>query len=195
MIYQAFDNPEWVHEFLGILLDWKLKYIEESLPNLPIDLMEMGGGASSNNVISPSMHEEFCLPYDIKIHDALRSLGYKTVYHTCGGMTKIADLLAQNHSDANETLSPSGVGGDIDSPEKAAIVYNALHPTKALIGGIDQFNVLGKGSFADIDAEVDRAFNWYGKDGGYIMSASDHFFDAPMENLKHFADAAKKYKY
>ena len=33
------------------------------------------------------------------------------------------------------------------------------------------------------------------KDGGYILSASDHFFDTPPENLQHFADAAKECVY
>jgi hypothetical protein len=40
----------------------KLRYIDESLKAASIDLVETGGGAS-NNVISPQIHEEFCLPF------------------------------------------------------------------------------------------------------------------------------------
>jgi uroporphyrinogen-III decarboxylase len=195
MIYAACDEPDWVHEFLSILLEQKLRYIGDNLKGLPFDLVETGGGASSNTVISPALHREFCLPYDQKEHDALHALGFRAVYHTCGGMTKILDSIAQNHCDASETLSPPGVGGDIGTDEAARQVHAALHPHVALIGGMDQFNVLGKGAKGDIEREVERLFGLYGQDGGYICSASDHFFDAPAENLRHFADVAARCRY
>lgn len=195
LIMETFDDPDWVKEFLDILLQQKFLYIEDNLKGLPFDLVETGGGASSNTVISPRIHEEFCTPYDQKLHDAIHSLGFPVVYHTCGGMTKIAHLIKQNHCDVSETLSPIGVGGDIVTDEDAKKLYDELHSTLGLIGGMDQFNILEKGSFTDIDKEVDRLFNLFGKDGGYILSACDHFFEAPRENLMRFAEAAKEYRY
>ena len=45
-------------------------------------------------------------------------------------------------------------------------------------------------------AELKRwAYEGFGRDGGYIMSASDHFFDVPPENLRTYADAAKECVY
>jgi len=38
-------------------------------------------------------------------------------------------------------------------------------------------------------------FEAYGKSGGYIMSASDHFFKIPKENLIAYAEEAKKCVY
>lgn len=195
LILQTYDDPEWVHEFLTILLDQKLTYIEENLPGLPIDLVETGGGASSNTVISPNIHEEFCLPYDIKMHDALRKHGFRSVYHTCGGMTKIAEFVARNHCDVSETLSPASVGGDIENAEDAKKVYDALHPVKGLIGGMDQFHILESGTKEEIEREVEKLFHQFGEDGGYIMSACDHFFQVPPQNLKYFSDAAKRITY
>ncbi|MDO8686330.1 MAG: uroporphyrinogen decarboxylase family protein, partial [Clostridiales bacterium] len=93
MIMATFDKPEWVHEFLNILLEQKLQFIEESLKGARVDLIETGGGAASSNVISPSLYKEFCLPYDRKMHNALHNIGFKAVYHTCGGMIKILDLI------------------------------------------------------------------------------------------------------
>lgn len=195
MIYAACDEPEWVHEFLSILLAQKLRFIEENLKGLPFDLVETGGGASSNTVISPAMHREFCLPYDRKAHDALHGLGFRVVYHTCGGMTKILDSIVENGCDASETLSPPGVGGDIATDEAARRVHAALSPHVALIGGMDQFNILGNGTQGEIAREVERLFRLYGQNGGYICSASDHFFDVPAENLRHFAGAAALCRY
>lgn len=195
LILATYDDPDWVKEFLDILLEKKLEYIEKNLRGAKFDLVETGGGASSNTVISPAIHREFCLPYDQKIHDAIHDAGHKVVYHTCGGMTKITDCIRENHCDVSETLSPTGVGGDIGTQEDADKLYQELHPTLGLIGGMDQFNMLEKGTKQQIETEVDRLFHTFGEDGGYIMSGSDHFFEAPVDNLKAFAEAAKKYTY
>ncbi|MEN6311443.1 MAG: uroporphyrinogen decarboxylase family protein, partial [Acidobacteriota bacterium] len=61
----------------------------------------------------------------------------------------------------------------------------------ALIGGLDQFNVLTAGTPDQIRAMVFKLFEKVGADGGYILSASDHFFDTPPENIRVYADAAR----
>jgi Uroporphyrinogen-III decarboxylase len=192
MIYATYDKPEWVHEFLGILLEQKLRFIEESLKGAKADLVETGGGAASNNVISPDLHKEFCMPYDRQIHEALKGIGFKTVYHTCGGMTKILDHILNNGCNASETLSPVGVGGDITDP---SVVFDKYTGKLAMIGGLDQFGILTDGTKETITKEVHRLFDGFGSNGGYIMSASDHFFVTPKENLRAFAEAAKECRY
>lgn len=192
LIMEAHDNPDWVHRLLQILLDKKLRFIEEALPGVKFDLIETGGGASSDTVISPKMHREFCLPYDRRMHQALHKQGFKITYHTCGGMMHILDQIIENETDASETLSPPGTGGNIREPRK---VREAFAGKVAMIGGMDQFNVLTSGRPEQIQAEVRRLFEGFGADGGYIMAASDHFFDAPPENLKVYAEAAHECVY
>ncbi len=191
LILATFDDPDWVHAFMEILLSQKIRYIEENLPGLPFDLIETGGGAASNTLISPELHEEFCLPYDKRMHAVIRKAGFPSVYHTCGGMCKITHLIAQNGCAASETLSPTGVGGDIGDDAAARQVYRDLSPHVALIGGMDQFHLLEQGTHEQIAREVHRLYDIFGQNGGYILSASDHFFNAPPENLKAFADAAR----
>lgn len=188
-IYWAMDEPDEVHYVLRGLTDYKLKHIEQDMAGVPYDLVETGGGASSSTVISPAMHAEFCLPYDLEIHNALRAFGFRSVYHTCGGMKGILKLIRENGADASETLSPPGVGGDI-LPEDRSAVKAALQPL-ALIGGIDQHHLIELGSPDAIAADVRHCFETFGKYGGYICSASDHFFNAPSRNLAALAQAAE----
>jgi len=188
LILEAIDNPDWVHCLMQILLNKKLQFIEQSLGGAKFDLIETGGGAASDTVISPNLHKEFCLPYDKKMHQALHGHGFLTTYHTCGGMINLLDLIIENQTDASETLSPPGVGGNITEPAK---VREKFAGKVAMIGGMDQFNILTNGTKQQIEAEVHRLFEGFGKDGGYICSASDHFFHTPVVNLKTFAEAAK----
>ena len=192
MIFAAIDTPAWVHHLLEVLLVKKLRFIEESLDGARFDLIETGGGAGSSTLISPKMHEEFCLPYARKIHDACHAAGQKVVYHTCGGMMPLLDLIAANGCDASETLSPPAVGGDVADIGE---VKRRIGDRVALVGGMNQFQILGEGSPEQVRAEVHRLFETAGPGGGYICSACDHFFFAPPENLKAFAQAAKECVY
>lgn len=192
LILEAMDNPGWVHRFMEILLEKKLRFIYESLDGVKFDVIETGGGASSDTLISPAMHKEFCLPYDRRIHRALHEIGHISTYHTCGGMMHILELILENETDVSETLTPPSAGGNITEPEKAAAVFGKK---VAMIGGMDQYNILTEGSESEICAEVRRLFEGFGKDGGYIMSASDHFFETPVENLKIYAKAAHECTY
>jgi len=191
MIYATFDNPAWVHELLRALTDKKLQYIEQSLAGAPFDLVETGGGAASSTVISPMIFKNFCLPYDRQLHDALHSVGHKVVYHTCGGMMAILDLIVQNGCDASETLSPEAVGGDAVPAE----IKHRIGDKVCLIGGLDQINILTGGTPDEVRREVRRLFETFGPGGGYMMCVSDHFFEAPPENLLAYAEAARECVY
>lgn len=193
LVYAAIDTPEWVHELLTILSEQKLCYMEKNLRNLPLDLVETGGGASSDTVISPDFHRTFCLPYDRIQHGALHDLGYRSVYHTCGGMKHILDVLALNGADASETLSPEAMGGNL-TDEDYPVVKQRLGSTMALIGGIDQFHVLPADD-ATIRQEVFKKFSTLGRDGGYIMSACDHFFELEPDRLRFYAACAAECRY
>jgi uroporphyrinogen-III decarboxylase len=190
LIIATFDTPDWVHHFLEVLLEKKLAFIDDHMKGAAVDLVETGGGAASSTVISPAIHEAFCLPYDRKMHDALHAAGHRVVYHTCGGMKAIIPLILRNGCDVSETLSPPGMGGDI-APQDRATVKAALGARLALVGGLDQNNILGLGSREAITSEVQNLFTTFGRNGGYVMSASDHFFNVPRENLQRYAEAAR----
>lgn len=190
MILHAIDNPEWVHEFLKIILDRKIAYIE-SMKGVKYDLIENGGGDASSTVISPKMFEEFCLPYDKQVHIALHELGFKVTYHTCGGMMPILEKIVENDCDASETLSPKTIGGDVDLKE----VKQRIGKKVCLIGGLDQNNILGNGTADEVYNAVRKCFEDAGENGGYIIMPCDHFFHAPIENIKTFAKAAQECKY
>jgi len=190
LIYKTVDNPDWVHEFLRILLEKKLQFID-GMRGAKFDLVETGGGASSSTVISPDLHRDFCLPYDRKLHDALHDLGFKVTYHTCGGTNGIEEHIIANGADASETLAPPSIGGN----QEPWVVKEKMGDRIALIGGLDQFNVLTEGSREQIRTQVKLLFEKVGYDGGYILSCADHFFETPVEQLAIYAEAARECEY
>ena len=137
------------------------------------------------------MFKEFCLPYDRKQHAALHEVGLKIVYHLCGGVMHMLDLVAQNGADGLETMTPPSMGGDCDLREASRRVGDRLF----FIGGFDQNAGFERGTPAEARRLVHECFEATKDHAGYIIAPSDHFFFGDPANLQAFADAAKECTY
>lgn len=190
LIFATFDDPEWVHEFLQILLERKLVYTR-SLKGAKFDLLELGGGDASSTVISPDILRKFVIPYDSQIIELAHSLEQRIAYHTCGGMMPILEDLVSMKPDALETFTPVEMGGDAVLSEAKKRIGDKV----CMIGGFDQGHYFIGCSEEETRAAVRKCFEEAGENGGFILSPSDHFFDADLNLLKAFVDEAKKCAY
>ena len=190
LIMETFDDPEWVHQLLGILQRRKLAYVR-SMKGAAFDVIEFGGGDASSTVISPGIFDEFVAPYDAPVIAAAHEAGQRIVYHTCGGMMPILERVAAMGPNAMETFTPSGMGGDADLAEAKRRIGGKV----CMIGGFDQYHFFTGCTPEDTRSEVRRCFEAAGRDGGFILSPSDHFFDADLELLHAFADEGRQCSY
>lgn len=165
----------------------KIRYMESTVGS-GIDIFELGGGDASTTVISPQLFRDFAAPYDELIIQAAHKAGQRIVYHTCGGMMPILEDIAGMGPDAMETFTPPGMGGDVNLAEAFRRIGNRI----CFIGGLDQGEFLWRSSPEETKAEVYRCFAACGPEGGYIISPSDHFFDAKPELVSAFAQAARE---
>ena len=186
-IMAAMDDSAWVHDAMEALLQKSLKVIGLS-KGVQTDLIETGGGAGSNTVISPKLFEEFCLPYDLRQNRALHDAGFKVVYHLCGGLMKMADMVVEMEADALETMTPVSMGGDCNLRKASQLWGDKL----CFVGGFDQNAGIENGTPEDTRRLVRECFEATKDHGGYIISPSDHFFHGRPENLQAFVDEAKK---
>jgi len=189
-IMAAIDKPDWLHAVLEDLNTKKIGMLER-IGKLEFDLMETGGGAGSSTVISPAMHEEFCLPYDRAQHAVYRDVcGVKVVYHLCGGMMPLLDLVAQNGADGFETMTPPSMGADCDLAEATRRIGDKMF----FVGGFDQNAGFEKGTKENIRKQVET-LHAACPNGGYICSPSDHFFFGDPENIRYFVDCCRECEY
>jgi hypothetical protein len=189
-ILAAYDDPAWVHTLLQILQDRKRVFIR-SLKGARYDLLELGGGAASTTVISPRMFDEFVAPYDAPLIEEAHAAGQRIAYHTCGGMMPILENIAAMRPDAMETFTPTDMGGDVRLAESRA----RLGAEICMIGGFDQFHFFTGCTPEQTRAEVRRCFEEAGQGGSYILSPSDHFFEAEPDLLHAFVDEARRCVY
>ena len=81
----------------------------------------------------------------------------------------LLEQIADMAPDVMETFTPPSIGGDTDLAEAKARIGDRV----CMIGGFDQAG--------------------YG--GGFILSPSDHFFDADRDLIKAFVDGARARMY
>lgn len=190
LIMAAMEDPEWVHAFLKILLDRKLRFVS-SLRGAKFDVLEHGGGDASSTVISPAIFDEFVGPYDSQVIQRAHEMGQRVVYHTCGGMMAFLERLADMKPDAMETFTPAGMGGDTILAEAKRRIGDRV----CMIGGFDQFHYFVGCTPEETRKAVRDCFEAAGEGGGFILSPSDHFFDADVQLLKAFAEEARNCRY
>lgn len=190
LILETFDDPVWVHNLLEVLLERKKRFVL-SLKSAKFDLVELGGGDASSTVISPRIFDEFVAPYDSKLVALLHQVHKRVVYHTCGGMMPLLERIADMGVDAMETFTPSSLGGDVDLKEAKRRVGSRV----CMIGGFDQFRYFLDCSAEETRKAVQKCFQDAGEGGGYILSPSDHFFDADLDLLQAYVQEAKKCRY
>ena len=186
LIMATYDDPTWVHELLGILSRRKASFIR-SMAGARYDILELGGGDASTTVISPRIFERFMAPYDAALIAAAHEVDQRIVYHTCGGMMPILEQIAHMRPDAMETFTPPDMGGDTDLAEAKRRIGDKV----CMIGGFDQFHFFTGCTPEQTRAEVRRCFEAAGSGGGYILSPSDHFFDADPALVAAFAEEAR----
>jgi uroporphyrinogen-III decarboxylase len=106
-------------------------------------------------------------------------------------MMPILEMIADMGPDAMETFTPRDMGADVDLAEAKRRIGDRV----CMIGGFDQFHFFTGCTPEQTRAEVRRCFEAAGGGGGYILSPSDHFFDADLNLLEAFVDEAHKCVY
>ena len=190
LILATYDDPAWVHELLRILQRRKLVFVG-SLEGARYDILELGGGDASSTVISPKLFEQFVAPYDSELIARAHGAGQRIAYHTCGGMMPLLELIAAMGPDAMETFTPPAMGGDTDLAEAKRRIGDRV----CMIGGFDQFHCYLNCTPEETRAAVRRCFEAAGEGGGYIISPSDHFFDADLACIEAYADESRQCVY
>jgi hypothetical protein len=190
LILATFDDPGWVASLLSFLEGPKLAFLR-SASGAAFDVVELGGGDASSTVISPSIFDRFVAPFDAPLIAAAHLSGLRVVYHTCGGMMPFLERIADMRPDAMETFTPPSMGGDT----RMAEARRRLGGRVSMIGGFDQFNDFVGCPPAQTRQAVRRLFDEAGRDGGYILAPSDHFFDADDDLIRAFADEARSCAY
>ena len=119
---------------------------------------------------------------------AIHNIGIKVVYHLCGGLMDMVDMVIETGADGLETMTPVSMSGDCDLAKASQKWGDKLF----FIGGFDQNAGFENATPENARKLVRQCFKDTKDQAGYIISPSDHFFGGEPENISAFVDEVKK---
>lgn len=175
-------EPEKLHELLEICTQASIMYAK-ALIEAGADAINFGHAVASSTVISKEMYQEFALPYEKRIIEAVHSMGAVAMTHICGKIEPTVDVISQNNSDI--------VDFDHDN-DFNQLVQNS---TRRIIfrGNIDP-ELLSNGTPDQVYEKVKELIQTAEKKDQLILGAGCEVqANTPIENLQAFMDAGREF--
>jgi uroporphyrinogen decarboxylase len=182
-------------DYVGPLLDAVADYsigIGLALLDLGADALLTGDdvGMDIGPMVSPRMWREWLKPRLQRVFDAYRAARPDLIlaYHTCGSVLPFIDELAGM---GVEVLNPIQVTARGMDPGALKRQYG---DRLAFLGGVDQREVLPRGTPRDVEAEVRRRIGELGVEGGYVLAPThDIQADTPVVNVLAVFEACRRW--
>lgn len=185
MVYDVFDDPDWVKEFFTLLMQYSVK-IAEVLGKVGVDSVFINESYVGMGM-SRDMYREFVLPYDQEIIEAANNSGMVTSLHICGKCNVLLEDMADSGATCIEPLAPADYSGDVDLEDASSRVGNKV----GIWGGFKE-RVLARDK-EYVEEEVLRCLNAAAKDGGYILRGTGQIYEARLDNLKFLKELVERY--
>jgi len=131
------DKPEMYVQAAGVLIDNAVRFARAQI-DAGADMIGMGDAVAS--LINPAMYEQYVLPFEKKLIDAIHEAGATVKLHICGNIANNIALMAQTGADII----------DVDWMVSLAAAREAVGPDVTLAGNFDPSAVLLQGTPEDV---------------------------------------------
>lgn len=185
------DAPRICHELLETLTQNVLAQVELYAGCRP-DAILVSSAFAGAGFISRRMYEEFVIPYEDRVFQAIHGHGLKSYVHTCGAIGDRLDLMSKTAVDGIDTLDPPPLG--TVHLEDAKSKYGQRFFFK---GNLDAVNEMLNADEETFEQAVKQRIR-IGKPGsGYILSSAcsvaPHVNPKRLKRLVELADQFGRY--
>jgi uroporphyrinogen-III decarboxylase len=144
------------------------------------------GGNVPGGFLGRANYDRYILPFERRYIEFVQRNGRPAMYHNCGQIMNLLESYKALGARIVEPFSPHPLG-DADLARAKAMAGNAY----AILGGIDQVNVLQNGSVEDVRRATVETMNAGKPGGGFIIQTADFIeYGTPVENVQAFVETA-----
>ena len=141
-------------------------------------------------LLSPELWRKHIKPYSEQLIRPFKDMGLKTFYHSCGSIVPVIEDFIEMGLDILDPIQPKAEGMNPEALKSRFGDRLAFH------GGVDEQELLPRGTADEVRNEVHRLIDILGQQGGYIICAAHAIQpDTPMENILAMYEAAKEHCY
>jgi uroporphyrinogen-III decarboxylase len=179
------------HFYAGMMEYFLSRYMGfvQGLIDAGADVLSYGANVANAKLIGPEFYREHIWPYEKRLIDFIQNQGVIVLFHNCGYARNFFPLYSQLGMRAYESLTPTPYG-DTDLAE----AVRAFGTATTLAGGVDQLDLLRKGSAAEIVSTVKAICQTVRNRCHFILGTTDYFNEAtPRASIHTLAEAGRRY--
>jgi uroporphyrinogen decarboxylase len=186
-LYMLFlSEPEFFDKLMQFTIRRTLDYTRTFI-DAGADVMLVGGNVAGG-FLGAEVYEEYILPHEKKYIDFIQDQGCPAVYHNCGEIMSLVGSYKKLGARVVEPFSPYPLG-DADLRQAVDIVRGDY----VMIGGVDQVNVLQKGTPRQVRQSTLDAMEAGKRNGPFIIQSADFLeYGTPVENVEEFVKTARE---
>jgi uroporphyrinogen decarboxylase len=184
-LYMLFiTEPEYFDKLMQFTTKRTLGYTKAFI-DAGADLILVGGNVPGG-FLGAKTYEEYILPYEKKYIDFIQDSGGKAVYHNCGQIMTLVESYKKLGAKIIEPFSPVPLG-DADIKKAVEIIKGDY----VIIAGIDQVNVIQKGTIEQVKKVTKETMDTCKKFGKFIIQSADFLeYNTPEQNVEAFVNTA-----
>lgn len=192
-LIDLYEDPEFAEALIAkvtdLLIELNVYYLEAVGPYIEWIEFSSDFGTQNAPFLSPALFEEFFLEPHKRLFGACKKAApnVKIFLHSCGSVKMLMPQFIEMGVEVQSALQP--LAADMDS----AGLKETFGDRLVFHGGVDIQQAM-TGTLADVDADVKKRIDAFAKDGGYILSPSNHFqIDVPVENFLRMYEFGRAY--
>jgi len=188
LLVDAVLKPDFYSRMMDHFLTRYMGFVQQ-LIDAGADVLSYGANVANAKLIGPDFFHRYIWPYEKKLIDFIQNQDIAVLFHNCGYAKNFFPLYTGLGMKAYESLTPKPYG---DTTLAEAV--EAFGTRTTLAGGVDQLDLLRKGSAEEIDSTVEAICRTVRNRCHFILGTTDYFNEAtPRANIHALAEAGKRH--
>jgi uroporphyrinogen decarboxylase len=177
-------SPDEIQKLVSTLTESSKMYADHIARDVGLESIFIENGMAGADMVRLNTCQKFDLSHMKEMIDHCRALGLKTIIHNCS---------AKPYLEAQVALQPDCIHFNNKMVDLEATFRN-LKGRVCVMSGIDHMELLFNGTPAEVESEVRRVIELFGKQPGFILAPGCEMpFKTPVENIVRFKKTVETY--
>lgn len=173
------DEPEAIQNLIDICTEQGILFAKAQVE---AGAHMIGIGDAATSLIGPRLYEEFVLPYQKRMIQAVHDMGVPVKLHICGNIGPVMHLVAQTGADMV----------DCDFMVDMERAADILRPGTSICGNFNPVEIMLQGTAEMVKEETRRCMYLGRRNNNFVAPGCEVPKDTPQENMLALLEALKE---